>query len=253
MASGARTDLSVILIPVGYGTATRVKIFRDVLPWDFTSTDTVLMNMGFTQGAGSNQYQIIASSLMGSVTLTPGTDLIIIEADQETLFYQNYISASATFEEFVEQGGTMFFIAALQTSTLNAVDLVLPNSVTIYQNPNNYNYTLIDDHPLMANMGDTIRGSSASHGSLLNLPEAALRLTIDEDDSVTLAIYGYGQGTVIVSGQPLEHMRYYRLSYPEGGSILSRVIHYALGYDPTPEPTPRVGNLPNAIPSSSER
>jgi hypothetical protein len=245
--NGTRTDLSAMMYPIGYGTPSRVKIFRNNLPWGFTSTDSVLINMGFTIGAGNNQYQILASSLMGSITLTPGTDLVILEADQDAAFYEDYMSSHDAFEEFVTQGGTLFFICALP----NTADLVMPESVTYHMHVDSLNYTINNDHPITANLGESIEGDYASHGELVNLPDHALTLMINTVDSVTTAIYTSGKGTVILSTQTLEWLRRFRYSFPEGGSILSRIIHYALGHDPTPEPQPRVGQEPNIVRSKS--
>lgn len=237
-----RTDLSAILMPVGYGNPTKVKIFRDTAPWGYYSTDSVLIHAGFTAGAGANQYQVLSSSLMGSITLTPGTDLVIFEAAQDSLFYVNYLNARASFENFVEQGGQLFFIACLYSDEETRVSLIFPDSV-LYGTPNSdNNYTVIDDHPINVGQAGTLLGSSASHGYIKNLSTGTLVLNKDNNDSATTVIYGFGKGTVILSTQTLEFCRANRTTYPTMAAILSRTIRFLLGLDPTPEPLPRTGN-----------
>jgi hypothetical protein len=244
VSGSARNDLAVMLNPVGYGTLTKVKIFRDGTPWSVgPQIDSVLLNLGFTLGSGNNQYQVLASPLMGSVTLTPGTDLVIIEGGQGSSFYENYLNARSEFDDFVEQGGTLFFIAALQSQG-DADSLTLPDSTRVQYHPAYENQLILDDHPITVGLAEIIPGTAASHGYLIDLPATALNLSIGVPDSITLAIYGYGKGTVIASTQPLEHLRAFRDIRPAGGSLLSRIIYYALGYDPTPEPNPRPGHLP---------
>jgi hypothetical protein len=100
----------------------------------------------------------------------------------------------------------------------------------------------MEDHPILAGVDYILHGHSASHGYFDNLVPGTLVLTVDTLSHPTLIVYGYGKGTVILSGQPLEFYRFYRDSYPALGSLLSRTMRFALGYDPTPEPLPRVGN-----------
>jgi hypothetical protein len=248
--------LSATLFAIGFGNPTKVKIFRDDFPWHWLPVgpqpDSVLMNVGFTQGAGANQFQVLTSSLMGSVTLTPGVDLVIIEADQETTFYQNYMAARASFDNFVEQGGQLFFISALQSSVASRVAVLFPDSVIHVMQMGTNNYTEMADHPINIGQAEVMAGSAASHGCFTNLSPGSLVLNTNVYDSAVTVIYSYGKGTVILSGQTLEFSRAYRNTYPTVGPILSKTIRFLLGLDPTPDPHPRTGNPPIAERSSSD-
>jgi hypothetical protein len=237
-----RTDLSALLYPVGYGTPAKVKVFRDEAPWGYYSTDSVLIHAGFTEGSGTNQYQILASALMGSVTLTPGTDLVIIEGAQDSAFYGNYLNARESFESFVEQGGQLFFIACLYSGVEDVITLIFPDSVLYGTINTDNNYTVIDDHPINVGQAETLLGSSAAHGYLWNLSAGSLILNTNSNDSAVTVIYGFGEGTVILSTQTLEFCRANRTTYPTMAAILSRTIRFLLGLDPTPEPLPRTGS-----------
>jgi hypothetical protein len=235
VTSGGRTDLSAILMPIGYGNPTRVKLFRDVIPWGAygASTDSVLQHAGFTNGSGSNQYQVLSSSLMGSVTLTPGTDLVIIQSNQNLPFYQNYANARSVFETFVEQGGTLLFLSSMQIGTGGEPLLVFPDSVLCLAQTDYVNINKVNDHPISVGYEDTINGSYADYNVYTNLATSCLVIYTDSRDSATTVIYGYGKGTVVLNSQTIE---FYRGYGGEMETMLSQTIRFLLGLDPTPDP-----------------
>lgn len=253
--SGARTDIAVMLFAMGYGAPTKVKLFRDTPPWGTVQPESVLMSMGFTQGAGANQYQVFNSSQMGSIVLTPGIDLVIFQAYQETTYYKNYLANRAFFETFVQDGGTMFFLYATDIGNRSdsAVNMIFPGGVDYTFHTNGLNHPVIMDHPITAGIAHDLPGSSASHGYFDSLVAGTLILTVDSDSNPTLMIYGYGQGTVVLSGQPLEFARYHRSTWAAMSTLLSRVIRFILGYDPTPEPLPKAEAPHRAESSTSIR
>jgi hypothetical protein len=246
IASGARNDISMTLMPAGYASPTKVKLFRNILPfYNPTQPESVLIDLGFTQGAGTNQYQVFNSSQMGSIVQTPGTDLVILQAMQETTFYKDYLASRDYMETFVREGGTMFILyTAINSGAYSdsLVNMVFPGEVDYKYRLTNDNHPVVEDHPIMAGVDYVLHGHSASHGYFDDLVPGTLVLTVDTLSGPTLLIYGFGKGTVILSGQPLEFYRYYRDTYPALGSLLSRTMRFALGFDPTPEPLPRAGN-----------
>jgi hypothetical protein len=253
VTSGGRTDLSAILMPIGYGTPTKVKVFKDHEPWGYASTDSVLRAAGFTLGAGSHQYQVLASALMGSVTLTPGTDLVIIEGQQDTLFYKNYMTARELFDNFVDQGGQLFFVAGTYNETEHGLSLIFPDSV-LFDTTNSLNdYTAISDHPITVGQAETMTGADVtSLCYFTNLPQGTLVLNNNMYDNPVTVIYAYGKGNVILTGQALEFYRHWHNNYPTMGSILSKTIRFLLGLDPTPEPLPKTGNTRIKVSTISE-
>jgi len=236
-----RTDLSAMLYPVGYGTPTRVKLFRDVIPWSSygASTDSVLLYAGFTAGAGTNQYQVLSSSLMGSVTLTPGTDLVIIQSNQYLTFHENYMNARSVFEDFVTQGGTLLYLSSMQVGIGGEPLLVFPDSVLCVAQTDYININKVNDHPISIGYEDTINGSYADYNIYTNLTPGSLVIYADSRDSATMVIYGFGKGTVVLNSQTIE---FYRGYGGEMETMLSQTIRFLLGLDPTPDPHPRVGN-----------
>jgi hypothetical protein len=241
VTSGGRTDLSAILMPIGYGNPTKVKLFRDAIPWQAygASTDSVLLHAGFTEGAGTQQYRILESSLMGSVTLTPGTDLVIIQSNQSATFYENYSNARSEFDAFVEQGGTLLFLSSMQIGVGSEPLLVFPESVLCLAQTDYVNYTKVNDHPISMGYEDTINGSYASYNVYTNLASGSLVIYTDSRDSATTVIYAHGKGTVVINSQTIE---FYRGYGGEMETMLSQTIRFLLGLDPTPDPHRRSGH-----------
>lgn len=252
--SGARTDVSLILLPAGSASPTKVKLFRNTLPWLWPSQpESILVSLGFTQGAGVNQYQVFNSSQMGSIVLTPGVDLVILQAMQETTFYKDYLASREFFEDFVQNGGNLFIIYTaygMGVYSDSLVNMIFPGGVDYIYKEDYLNHPAIIDHPILAGIAYDLRGTSASHGYFDGLLAGTLVLTVDSLSNPTLVIYGYGQGTVVLSGQPIEYWRYYRGTFPPMGELLSRIVRFILGYDPTPEPLPKTG-MPHRVESST--
>ncbi len=243
-----RTDLSALLYPVGYGTPTKVKVFRDVVNWGY-GVDSVLTYAGFTPGSGTNRYQVLGSSLMGSITLNPGTDFVIIDANQDSTFYANYMAARSQFEDFVDQGGSMLYMVGFYTSLAPKVSLLMPDSVSVTMDTSRINYALLCDHPISSGMDSVMNYNYSSHCYLSNLPSGALTLYIDSHDHATFSIYKHGKGIIATSGQT---MVWYRQFSGPMQPMLSQTIRFMLGLDPTPEPHPRTG-IQDAPKSSAER
>lgn len=89
-----------------------VVIFRDGGEWDETTAigDILTNEVGMTEGTSANQFEYKTSADMAGYTPNVG-DLIIIAGDQSTSFYNSYTTNKAIFDDFVEAGGTMFWIA----------------------------------------------------------------------------------------------------------------------------------------------
>jgi len=247
-----RTDISITLLPIGSGSPNRVKLFRNVNPWGLPpQPESVLVALGFSQGNGANQYQVFNSSQMGSVVLTPGTDLVIIQANQDTLFYQDYIEATASFDDFVQNGGAMLYFCTAESNILNYVDLTLPGGAEYSNRLSLYNDVIIPDHPITAGLPDELYATYAAHGYFENLPANSLILTVDSDSLMpTLSVSNLGTGTIVYSSQPLEFFRRYRSTLPDMGGMLSRVVRFMLGYDPTPGEIPGPNMMPPGTSSS---
>ena len=88
-----------------------VKIFRNNLPWDSNALTIVLASLGFSPGTGPDKYEILPSSAMGSASLIPGEDLVIIANDQTQSFYDDYAAHQVRFADFVRGGGAILWEA----------------------------------------------------------------------------------------------------------------------------------------------
>ncbi|GEM_PF-1409927 len=232
-------DIAVNLLQLGYGEARRVRIFRNSLPWGFADLDTLLDGMGFSQGPGDNQYQVFNSTLMGSILLVPGRDIVIFEGWQDTAFYNDYMAAHDYFEEFVDMGGSMLMVAdagSTHSGYFDSTHMQFPAGVVFTNISSNLNRVVTPYHVVVAGMRDSLSGSQISYGSLGALPPGALPLTQNHLGQATLVIYAFGKGSVIMSSQPLEYLYHHSGTYTTCGSLLARIVRFMLGKDPTPNP-----------------
>ena len=235
MDTGGLVNSTTKTVNVGGGSnsANRVKLFKDNLPWESSATIQVLESLGFSEGIDSDyQYQIIPSSEMRNTQLIPGEDLVIISNDQMQSFYDNYADNQIKFNNFVFNGGSIFWGASdlgWAGGSISEAGVSLPGNIGINFNLDNYNYVVDQNFPLVSGLPDVLDHNFASHESFSNLPEGTIVYTVNSDNEPTLIEYNFGEGWVLVTGQPLEH-QYGRL-YGEAnmGELLPRIITYFTG------------------------
>jgi len=216
----------------GAGTATHVKLFRDNLPWDSNAMIEVLENLGFTEGQGTDTYEIISSSDMANITLVPGQDLVIISNDQNQTFYQNYYSSQIRFTNFIYMGGSVLWEACDRgwaSGSIEDAGIELPGNLTINHYYDGINYVSNQNLPLVAGLPYEMDHNSASHESFLNYPDGTTIYTINTRSEPTLIEFNLGGGWVIVSGQPLEHQYGHIYGSPDMEELLPRIISYFTG------------------------
>jgi len=239
----------------GAGTATHVKLFQDALPWSSNAMITMLESLGFTEGGGANQYEIIPSADMATVPLIPGTDLVIIANDQYDSFYANYAASQVRFNNFVYTGGSLFWEACDRGWAYgNMVDqgVILPGNITQNHNFDNYNYVTDQNLPLVSGLPNELDHNYASHESFTNLQDGTTIYCVDSYENPTLIEYNLGGGWVIVTGQPLEHQ--YDNNYgvsDDMNQLLPRIVSYFTG-KAFGKQLPKPLSKSNGRPSSAE-
>ncbi len=212
--------------------AVHIIIFRDAVPWGSevpAVLDQMLEIMEFTEGAGANEYEILGSSDMASLTLTPGEDLVIIQNDQPQAFYDEYADNQVRFLQFVSGGGTIFWEACdlgWNGGSIMDAGIVLPGAIELTEYETWYNYVSLPGAPIVEGLPEELYGQYASHEGISNLPDGATVYTIDDAGHPTLVEYNYRGGWVIVSTQPLEHSFYNNWT---SGHVMPRIISYVLG------------------------
>ncbi len=208
---GANETVTVpdlVLIKAG----NHVVIFRDTgSEWFETSSigDILADDAGLTQGTGQNQYEYKTSSDMASYTPTVG-DVIIIGGDQSTAFYTAYTTNKSKFDNFVYNGGTMYWIACDGGWLNGNFTSSLPGGVTWADSYENYNDIVYFQHPITKNFPTQLYGNYASHGGFDNLDDAnitGLMVYVKEDTGglATYIEYRYGTGKVLATTAPLEY------------------------------------------------
>ncbi len=226
--------IDISIEPAAQGAANHIKLFRDDLPWSSSAMDSMLEAQGYTPGTGENQYEIIPSTAFDTVTLRPGTDMIIIQNDQAQDFYERYAANMSKFNEFVQRGGVIFWEACdrgWHDGSILDAGITLPGGVSVDSTYiyDNYNLLYNPDYELVSGLPDTLYGTFASHETFINLPENAQIFTLNmEERKPTLVLYNYGLGWVMVTGQPLEY-NYDRLPEQTTGLLLPRIVNFILG------------------------
>lgn len=189
-----------------------VVIFREIgSEWEETNSigDILATEVGLTEGTDQNQYEYKTSSDMSSYTPTVG-DVIIIGGDQTTSFYTTYATNKSKFDNFVYDGGTMYWIACDGGWQVGNFTSSLPGGVTWRDNYDNYNDIVYFQHPITKNFPTQLYGDYASHGGFDNLDDAditGLMVYVKESTEglPTYIEYRYGTGKVLATTTPLEY------------------------------------------------
>ncbi len=213
-------------------TAVHVVVVRDVVPWSDeipAVLDSMLEVMGFTEGGGPNQYEVVTAASLGAMDLTPGEDLVIVQNDQPQSFYNDYADIQVRVQRFVERGGTIFWEACdrgWQGGSIESAGIVLPGNVTLSPYETWYNYVELPGAPLVEGLPEFLYGQYASHEAIHSLPDGAVVYITNDAGDATLAEYGVGDGWVLLSTQPLEWNFYNNWS---SGQVMPHVVGHVLG------------------------
>lgn len=213
------------------GTATHIKAFRDVLPWETTSFEQTVAANGYTAGPGSGQYEILPSSEFATNILVPGQDLVVIMNDQNQSFYNNLALAINRVERFIQNGGVVIWGASdlgWHNGSMSAAGITqLPGGVQYQYFYDVTNFNVLPESALMAGLPSVLTGTYASHEHFTITPPGAVIYMKDTIGYPTLIEYKENNGWVLLSGQPLEYNVVYN---PESmGLVYSRLLGYVLG------------------------
>lgn len=188
-------------------------IFRDSSgEWNNTTAigDILADEVGMTEGAGENQYEYKSSADMAGFVPELG-DLVIIGGDQTDTFYDAYATYKATFDNFVDDGGSMLWIACDGGWEGGNFTSTLPGGVTWRDADENYNDIVYFEHPVTKNFPEQIYGTFASHGGFDNLDTLTTLTNLmtyvveDTGDLPTYIEYRTGAGKVLATTAPLEY------------------------------------------------
>lgn len=230
---GLVTGLShLVNVGGGAGSASHVKLFMDVYPWDSDGMTSMLAQLGFTEGTGENTFEIINSSDMGTEPLQPGVDLVIISNDQTQTFYNNYAANQVRFSLFVSNGGSMLWEACdggWNDGYMSWAGITLPGNIQIDYKLDYYNYTTDQNLPLINGIPFAMDHKYASHERFVTIPEGTTVYCVDSDNYPTLIECNLGLGWIIITGQPLEHQYGYIYGESDMERLLPRIVAYFTG------------------------
>jgi len=229
-------EFTADVVQAAAGSASRIKIFRDNLPWNSQALDNILEEIGITLGTEEYHYVMLSSATLDTIILDTDEDLVIIANDQNQEFYDNYFAYQSKLEAFVYNGGVLFWEACdlgWAQGSITQAGIDLPGGINIIAGYENYNFLTSSLWDLTAGLDSTLYDTYASHEGFANLPQGTVTYTFDSRYLPTLVSYNYGIGWVFVSGQPLEYA-YDRNDSLNTGDLLPRIIRLILGLDPHP-------------------
>jgi hypothetical protein len=214
------------------GLARHIKLFRDLVPWAPSSAfEQVMAGLGYTEGSGEYQYEILSSSSMASNIMRPGWDFVVISNDQPQIFYGNLSASMGRFELFLNNGGAMLWEACDQGWNLGSManaGVVIPGGVIYSWRLDNNNQVVYPTSALMSGLPTTLTGYYSSHEFFTNLPPGVVVYASDTSGGPTLLEYYFGRGSIMLSGNPLE-WGYDRIGQYSMGLLYPRVFAYVLG------------------------
>lgn len=236
-----------------------VVIFRDGGEWGQTTAiaDILTNEVGMTEGAGANKFEYKTSSDMAGYSPVLG-DLVIIAGDQSTSFYTAYTTNKAIFDNFVNSGGTMFWIACDMGWEIGDFTSSLPGGVTWRDSYEYYNDIIYFEHPITKNFPEQLQGNYASHGGFDNLDQLSITNLMEYVKETsgglpTYIEYRTGSGKVLATTAPLE---YYIANGPTGKPdgfdtsyrdlfklMLARSIKYIMGLPVSEDIPPSAAGL----------
>jgi hypothetical protein len=224
VVKGDTVRLSIILTPLLGTAGDSILILRDSLPWELSCTDAILDSLQV-------EYTIVPSDSFPNINLDPLKNTIIISSDQPQEFYNNYRRYVTNFNNFVYDGGVMFFSACdkgWNCGDILEAGIVFPSGVTLdtIYHTDTVNI-VIGDHPIVAGL-DTLRDYLASYSWFTDYPTFARILTVSPDTILrpTLLLYQYGSGLVLLSSQPLEYAYANGIDDNDIGLILPRILAF---------------------------
>jgi len=181
-----------------------VAIFRNVLPWGYNVTEPILNMYGI-------DYTIYDSSNMGTVDLTQ-YEKVIIESDQDQLFYDTLGSYIPWFESYAVNGGILEIHACDGGWNGGYWDgyYLMPGGIDqVHTSTDSISINILG-HPIVNKphiITDTeLDGwSSSAHGSFITYPEISKQVLLDSNTLNPVFIeLDFGEGTILATMQTLE-------------------------------------------------
>jgi hypothetical protein len=217
----------------------------------------ILSSIGMTEGTGQNQYEYRELNVENPNLDFNLGNLVIIEGDQPQGFYDVYTNNKNAFDNFVYNGGTIFWIACDMGWENGNFSSTLPGGVSWRDAYDNYNDIVYFEHPITKNFPAQLYGNYASHGGFNNLDSiniSNLMVYVKENygdgssQYPTYIEYRYNMGRVLATTTPLEwYVVNGPTSCPEGYTttykdlfklMLVRSLRYIMNLDVSPDIPP---------------
>lgn len=258
-AALSRNSPSVVILDMvqsGYLSGRRVKILRDEPPWDSFALDSILAEIGLTEGTAGNQFNVCPSFNLPSIDLDSGNDLLIISNDQPQGFYDNLATNLETVIGFIRAGGTVLWetcdLAWNYGSYADAGLDTLPGQIALGTAYDPINIITDPNLGMVGGLDDTLTGIYASNKYLSNIPDSVIIYMENSTGNPTLVGCRFGDGLIFYSGQPLEYNFDRRTEY-NMGYLLPRILHFILGKPWEESSLHSSGEDTNSLPKKAAR
>jgi len=221
--------ISIELSPLLGNAGDSILILRDSLPWKLSCTDSILDILGAN-------YTVVPSDSFANFFPNSTKNTIIIPSDQPQEFYDNYRTYATKFNNFVYDGGVMFFSACdkgWNYGDILEAGILFPSGTTLDTVYQTDTLNLVTGtHPIVSDL-DTLRGYFASYSWFTDCPPFAQILTVSPDtvERPTLLVYQYGSGLVLLSSQPLEYEYGNGIDNDDIGILLPRILSFLCNDD----------------------
>ena len=200
--------------------AQQALLIKDEAAWGYDAWEDELNLAGVP-------YTHIDSISLAAEDLTQYA-MVITVSDQNGTYNQLLLDKNADFEDYVTQGGVLFWSGATQSGETPYPDPPF-GGVNGYE-PQTYNDVTDPAHDLMSGVGNPMYGTSSSHNYFTGLPGDEHVLTTGQDHlEVTTYLLERGAGVLLATGLTWEHGWYW--SY-DAGILLVNAIDWGWTYTP---------------------
>jgi hypothetical protein len=172
--------------------------WSSLYPGGVTGQEDFLESLGFTEGSGPNQYEILPFNLINEKPLDPCHDLVIIASGQFEQYF-TLAGKESYLYDFASAGGTLLMEIRGDEFSPSYIDF--PYDIQYQYYASFTNMVINSNLPLVQGPPNPLNGFAASHGGFINLPNDATNYYNDDYNNITLTEFPYGEGKIWLSGQ----------------------------------------------------
>lgn len=179
-----------------------VLVVKDCDPWNETPNEDTLSALDVP-------YHVVGSREVSDERLASYA-VVLLPSTQPQGYYDRLAGERSSLESYVADGGTLvahtMYAGWPCNAGLDEAATYLPGGVrTEYTGRRDVNTIKRPSHPVVEDLSDAdFQRPEVSYVELVDLPESADVVLSARDDEAVYVEYGYGDGTVLATGNPME-------------------------------------------------